>query len=101
MAKIDQSHRRVETVVIASVNDGVVPLDAAVNDTDDPVVRKESEDQERALFYVAATWAKRQVVCSYGTASRFLISVSWEKGDRKRFSPSHALERTRAKANSA
>ncbi len=55
MAKIDQSHRRVETVVIASVNDGVVPLDAAVNDTDDPVVRKESEDQERALFYVAAT----------------------------------------------
>ncbi len=55
MAKIDQSHRRVETVVIASVNDGVVPLDAAVNDTDDLVVRKESEDQERALFYVAAT----------------------------------------------
>ncbi len=62
-----------ETVIIAGINDGIVPLDAAVNITDDPVVKKESENRERALLYVAATRAKRQViVCSFGSASQFL-----------------------------
>jgi hypothetical protein len=62
-----------ETVIIAGVNERIVPLDAAVNNTDDPVVWKESENRERALLYVAATRAKRQVVvCSFGSASRFL-----------------------------
>jgi superfamily I DNA/RNA helicase len=62
-----------ETVIIAAVNEKIIPLDAAVLNTDDPVVRKESENRERALLYVAATRAKRQVVvCSYGKQSRFL-----------------------------
>ncbi len=62
-----------ETVIIAAVNEGIVPLVAAVNDTDDPVVRKASENRERALLYVAATRAKREVVvCSFGAASRLL-----------------------------
>jgi superfamily I DNA/RNA helicase len=62
-----------ETVIIAAVNKGIVPLMVAVNNTDDQVVRKESENRERALLYVAATRAKRQVVvCSFGSASQFL-----------------------------
>jgi superfamily I DNA/RNA helicase/mRNA-degrading endonuclease RelE of RelBE toxin-antitoxin system len=62
-----------DTVIIAAVNEKIIPLDAAVLNTDDPVVRKESENRERALLYVAATRAKKQVVvCSYGKRSRFL-----------------------------
>ncbi len=62
-----------ETVIIAAVNEGIIPLVAAVNNTADQVVRKESENRERALLYVAATQSERQVVvCSYGAASRFL-----------------------------
>jgi superfamily I DNA/RNA helicase len=62
-----------ETVIIAAINKGIVPLVAAVNNTDDPVVRKESENRERALLYVAATRAKQKVVvCSYGQPSVFL-----------------------------
>jgi mRNA-degrading endonuclease RelE of RelBE toxin-antitoxin system len=64
-----------ETVIIAAVNEGTVPLVAAVSNTDDPVVRKESENRERALLYVAATRAKREViVCSFGAASSFIKS---------------------------
>ena len=62
-----------EMVIIGSVNEGIVPLDLAVSNTDDPVIRKESENRERALLYVAATRAKRKVVvCSYGRSSRFI-----------------------------
>ena len=61
-------------VIIAAVNEGIVPLVEAVNNTDDPLVRKESENRERALLYVAATRAKRQVVvCSFGSASVFAV----------------------------
>ena len=71
-----------DTVIIAAVNEGIVPLVAAVNNTDDPVVRKESENRERALLYVAATRAKRQViVCSFGSASRFLTSMTHISGE--------------------
>lgn len=71
-----------ETVIIAAVNDGIVPLDAAVNDTDDPVVRKESENRERALLYVAVTRAKRKVVvCSFGAASRLLKPIISPRDD--------------------
>ncbi len=70
-----------ETVIVAGVNEGIVPLDAAVNNTDDPVVRKESENLERALLYVAATRARRQVVvCSFGAASRLLGRVVLNSG---------------------
>ncbi|ABK43863.1 UvrD/REP helicase [Magnetococcus marinus MC-1] len=62
-----------ETIIVGSVNEGIVPFSRAVTNTDDPVVRKESENRERALLYVAATRAKRQVVvCSYGRASQFI-----------------------------
>ena len=62
-----------ERVIIAGVNDGIVPLDVAAIDSNDPVVKRESEVHERALLYVAATRAKRDVlVTSFGKPSRFL-----------------------------
>ena len=61
-----------ERVIIAAVNDGVVPLDVVAAESDDPVVKRESDVHGRALLYVAATRAKREVlVVSFGEASRF------------------------------
>ncbi|MBF0177688.1 MAG: UvrD-helicase domain-containing protein [Magnetococcales bacterium] len=62
-----------DTVIIAAVNDKILPWEQPIPETDDSVVRKESENQERALLYVAATRAKRRViVTSYGRQSCFL-----------------------------
>lgn len=62
-----------DRVIIAGVNDGIVPFERAGTDTSDPVVKQESEIHERALLYVSATRAKKEVlVTSFGKASRFL-----------------------------
>ena len=62
-----------DRVIIAGVNDGIVPYEGSGRDSSDPVVRKGSEIQERALLYVSTTRAKKGVlVTSFGTASRFL-----------------------------
>jgi len=65
-----------EKITIAGVNDGIVPLRGVQTQTDDAVVRKESEVRERALLYVAATRAKREVlVTSFGKTSGFLSAM--------------------------
>jgi len=62
-----------DRVIIAGVNDGILPFERAGTDTSDPVVKQESEIHERALLYVSATRAKKEVlVTSFGKASRFL-----------------------------
>ena len=62
-----------DRVIITGVNDGIVPFERAGTDTSDPVVKQESEIHERALLYVSATRAKKEVlVTSFGKASRFL-----------------------------
>jgi len=64
-----------DRIIIASVNDGVIPYDGGENDSPDQVVRRESEVRERALLYVAATRARKEVVVtSFGKSSRFLLS---------------------------
>lgn len=66
-----------ETVIIAAVNDKILPLEAVVDDSDDSVVKKESQNRERSLLYVAATRAKRKViVTSFGQQSNFLNDAS-------------------------
>ena len=61
-----------DRVVIASVNENLVPLAAAIHEDDDPE-RAAAETAERALLYVAATRAKKDVtVLSFGTPSPFL-----------------------------
>ena len=63
-----------DRVVIASANDDILPLPAAVNATDaDSPERIAAETAERALLYVSATRAKKELtVLSFGTPSSFL-----------------------------
>ena len=62
-----------DRVIIAGVNDGVVPLEVEWSKSNDQVIQRENENQEKALLYVAATRAKKEVVVtSFGNASRFL-----------------------------
>ena len=62
-----------DRVIIAGVNDGKVPLEGAWSQSNDQVIQRESENQEKALLYVAATRAKKKVlVTSFEKASKFL-----------------------------
>lgn len=60
-------------VVIAGVNEGLVPSKDAVEKSADPAVRNEAEELERALLYVAATRAKKDVlITSWGKPSKWV-----------------------------
>lgn len=62
-----------DTVILAGVNDGVMPLRNSLESTDDAVERDDRELRERTLFYVAATRARQElVVTSYGRQSPFI-----------------------------
>ena len=62
-----------DRVIIAGVNAGTVPLEGAWQQSNDQVIQKENENQEKALLYVAATRAKKTVVVtSFENPSRFL-----------------------------
>lgn len=61
-----------DCVVIASVNEEFLPLATAIPDNDGPA-RTAAEVAERALLYVAATRAKKELVLlSFGAPSPFL-----------------------------
>ncbi|MFO7800951.1 MAG: hypothetical protein R6V55_01510, partial [Desulfovermiculus sp.] len=54
-------------------NEGDMPLKNILESTDDHAEREDRELRERALFYVAATRAKKEVVVtSFGRKSVFL-----------------------------
>lgn len=62
-----------DRVIIAGVNQGIVPFKNSNIETYDPVVKQETEVHERALLYVAATRAKKEIlVTSFGKPSKFL-----------------------------
>ena len=62
-----------ERVVMASINRGLVPLSAAVDNKSDAAARESAETEERALLYVAATRARKELlVLSYGVPSPLL-----------------------------
>jgi hypothetical protein len=62
-----------DRVIIAGVNDGIVPFEGNWEQSSDQIVVRETETNERALLYVAATRAKKEViVTSFGKASRFI-----------------------------
>jgi superfamily I DNA/RNA helicase/mRNA-degrading endonuclease RelE of RelBE toxin-antitoxin system len=66
-----------DRVIIAGVNDGLVPPEGDWIQTADKVIQTEHETHERALLYVAATRAKKEVlVTCFGTPSRFLPMLS-------------------------
>jgi len=63
-------------MILAGVNSKVVPLRIAAVEGD-PTVRKEHEDRERSLLFVAATRARDQlIVTSWGAPSPFLPSLT-------------------------
>lgn len=69
-----------DRVIIAGVNSGIVPFEGHWEASSDQVVRRENETHERALLYVAATRAKREVlVSSFGKASKFLAESAIPK----------------------
>lgn len=60
-------------MIIAGMNDGVMPLAAAATEVDSDYARMEFETKERSLLYVAVTRAKHYVLLTcHGAASRFL-----------------------------
>jgi superfamily I DNA/RNA helicase len=60
-------------VVIAGVNEGILPLETIDYEPDNDLARAESELRERSLLYVAATRAKQNVlITSHGESSSFL-----------------------------
>ena len=62
-----------DRVVMASINADLVPLPAAIDARGDEVERESAETEERALVYVAATRAKKELlVLSFDTPSRLL-----------------------------
>lgn len=64
-----------DRVIIAGVNEGIVPLEGEWTKTSDSVIQSESEIHEKALLYVAANRAKKDVVVtSFGNPSRFLAN---------------------------
>ena len=61
-----------ERVVMASMNEGLVPLSVAVTGKGDDAARESAETEERSLVYVAATRAKKELlVLGYGSPSPF------------------------------
>jgi len=61
-----------DRVVVAGVNDGIVPYEIEKSFSDQ-LVQKESGIRERALLYVSVTRAKKEaLVTSFGKPSRFL-----------------------------
>lgn len=59
-------------VFVVSVNDGIVPLKAAIDHTD-AVTEQETLTSEKCLLYVALTRAQRQAyITSYGVASQLI-----------------------------
>lgn len=62
-----------DQMIIASVNEGIVPLSYAVSGKGDKVEARQADLEERALLYVAMTRAMRHVVISsYGKPSPYL-----------------------------
>lgn len=76
-ARVATMHRvkglEFDRVLIASANRRLVPLSAALREASDDMARELAETGERALVYVAATRAKKELlVLSYGRRSALL-----------------------------
>jgi len=60
-------------VLVVGANEKVLPLASAMERASDDAAREDTEHQERSLFYVALTRARREVlVTSHGAMSAWL-----------------------------
>ncbi|MDY0361727.1 MAG: 3'-5' exonuclease [Desulforegulaceae bacterium] len=63
-----------EKIIIPSLNDGNMPYKYYLRNSTDQTVKDDAETRERALLYVAATRAKKEVVITcFGRKSKFLV----------------------------
>ena len=63
-----------DRVVLAGMTDANLPFRRATERSDDRAVRKEAEDQERALLYVAVTRARADVlITAHGEMSEWVV----------------------------
>lgn len=63
-----------DQVILASANDGLIPLNFAIRDKSDAVSKEDADTEERSLVYVAITRARKSAfVLSYGAISEFFI----------------------------
>ena len=61
-----------DQVILASANDGLIPLSYALSGKADRVSLRQAENEERSLVYVALTRARKSaIVVGYGKASTF------------------------------
>jgi len=74
-----------DRVIIAGVNDGIISFQGSEIVTSDSTVRREAEINERALLYVSATRAKREVqVSCFGKSSEYLEQYLEEVKDKSK-----------------
>ncbi len=65
-----------DRVIVAGANAELLPLASALARASDGAAREDAEHQERALFYVALTRARREVlITSHGKPSEWLIDT--------------------------
>jgi len=63
-----------DEVILASMNEGMVPLSRALDGKGDAVEKRQADLEERALVYVSMTRAKKKlIVTSYGQESPYLV----------------------------
>jgi len=61
-----------DQVILASANNGLVPLDFALKDKADAISKEDADTEERSLVYVAITRARKSAfVLSYGAISDY------------------------------
>lgn len=61
-----------DQVILASANDGLIPLEFALKDKADAISKEDADTEERSLVYVAITRARKSAfVLSYGAVSEY------------------------------
>jgi superfamily I DNA/RNA helicase len=64
-----------DAVFLAGINEGIIPLEALLNNVADGTAREHLLNLERSLIHVAATRAKRSLSVSYfGNPSPLIVS---------------------------
>ena len=85
-----------DRVIIASVNEGLVPLPKAIRGHADDRAREWAETEERALVYVAATRARKELlVLGHGVASTFVQADISERASARRLRKQRVAARRR------
>ncbi|PID45075.1 MAG: DNA helicase [Proteobacteria bacterium] len=66
-----------DQVILASANDGLIPLEYALKNKADALSQKDADTEERSLVYVAITRARKSAfVLSYGAVSEYFAMAT-------------------------